>query len=1708
MEDESADYLQVPITEQERVQARQRSRSTSIERLLPDSESVYSQGFDDSRSYTNSSGPSRYQSVRGNVVDAPRRFHSYQGGQYAAVSPIDEEDFADTASEVPSRPRTIPQSEKSFEPLVPLPDLWTPVWLRRSTIAAFIAFFVMSIIALVVLWVLSATHNGFEIHFTGPHHEYWVYFPTILVIFLVGLWRQVDYHTKSLTPWDELQNGPISPSKSLLLDHVSPLQIVALFQAFIHNHIPIVATVSAFVFFKIITIFSTGLFILNPKNVSQSNFPLLMTARFDAGNVGDLSSINSSPVTAFYGIAYQGIPQTAGVQSHLAYLPFRYDESRNEKLAANGTFSANMDAFVPTITCRAVDGKLDGDATKTQSPEGDVYGDGIRFTIPNDDICKNYPAIVVSALNPELQPAPTTQTYGSVKALACGSDAPVSLLFSLLDLSFEQDLRDGFTQLAMARDQIALSSSRTVNNMRNVLCQASHTMTTVKVSNNTRTLDTPSQGLAVETVTSAQNKTLPNLSDGALMTVFQTLTSVSGGVFGETIGADSTSGFFTLLARHLGSKDVTRLHNTNDFLAAIDTTFKGVMSQFAHQSLSQAANDDISGQVVRRETRYVVNEASAAVMVAALIVGVVAGAILLFRAPRGVVDRNPGPIAASAAVLTNSAEMNRLLRRGGIPSENNSERAVDGYEFGTAIATTEHGQASFKIVTSEGVRDHNAPSPDDTLTWWHPITASIFFVIFTAALPILCIGLLEFVQSKNASGIVEVPDNLATDVYTHYIPSLVMVIIASMVNLVDFNVAVFTPWSALAKGAATHKKSILAYYLGMTPLETAFRALRVGHFNVVVSTLATIIASILAIVAAGLYNGKSFTTEAPAIGIVTSGGFNLEWSNSALSDNGAAGILSSVLHNNLSYPSFTNRNLVFPTLILENGDLSSTNESVRDTNSSTTKIETDALQPHLSCYLVDPNFMSQTAGPDNVVLNIQASLPDSCQIAGVSGEQNFISFDTEFPLPVEGSIIGGRQFDLLFGEGSSLVNNVLSGEAQQNFSSLIGDTPAVGCPSLVFIYGSFSASTALDDDSSAITAMLCTQEIRSVRSSFHIISNSTIIDTSQPVTTDTSDSSLLVNPLAVANGTTSADDADKAFNFRIQSNLLRGFRPFTDVTSNSGLSLDPFFQGLLHTGSTPNDPDTLLGGSEDSQAALLRSIVNFYGLYMAQALSLNMRSTSNTSTLTTRQTSTPLGTIPTTLTTIRLVQDPTTKLILQLLLALTSLLTLLAWSLTKFHRVLPLPPFSIANSMSLLAGSDLAHSDEAAEGDGLCECCGKPRSREHIAEAEAEADLRGRPTSSRSTNDTMRLSVPQGVEFDRRTSSPRGVREGVVPVGAEWWGADAGSHGPRGKVLNVVSTNRRQGKRAEQGRWEVVFAGRRYSMGWWKEDVNRGRMRRRWGVDVGERPDGGLGIEGEDWMLGKRRLRNSGDGGVGVQLHGMGAGSSDRSSLANWEEPGGTHPQQLGVERAYDGAGYGQQQSQQQQVQQVRYDQQGQGQTLDPDQHLRPRPSSDLGYSANREHFLPPPAAPPTTTQPSVAAYTPYTYTYNPAPIQHQGMHEAPTNHPPPWSFARRVAAAEQNVTPEMRLEQQQHELVSPIMGRGSRALDVPATPGLFGGEDEGYGEGGIREEEGIANSERGGDSEQEWERSEAGDDGGDGNGRAMNFSRGGYERVEGGGEA
>ncbi|KIW86029.1 hypothetical protein Z517_01423 [Fonsecaea pedrosoi CBS 271.37] len=1427
----SSAFLDVPITEAERRAqvARAAVRDDSSKQLLPEVRQPSSEESQQSSSSATATavdqqqqppGPVRFPSIHAPPVArqyAPRFSQRPGVRNYVPISPVPEEDEPES---IKLRPFSAAATDDAYllPSTGPMPVMWTPIWLKQWFLGLFALIFVAFLIALILLWHFDAENDGFHID-PGTNHYTWTYTPTVIVVVVVAAWRMVDYHSKLAMPYDALQDGPVKPSESLLVDYISTFQLVSLLEAFKNSHFAVIASVTGFILLKVVTVFATGLLVALPTEVVQKSATVhargFSAASFDPNGALDSSTFPAQPVYAYYGSMAQGVPLENGVRFDLAYSVLTV--SSDTPIGNDAIISGEVDAFVPNMTCKTINVQLQSPriVNDTNSASAFATSTNITFNINAGDVCRQLSSVSVPADNPYTEILPKRQVTGTMQQIFCGgpnasvpnSDGPEGLLFTLTDISYQQTLFDNATDLAGGSFTIASGVSRTLNDITNVFCVPSYSMARAQVTNNTQLLNN-NAAVTVNLKDGDSNSTLSGFSAWNATNVLSQSSIAAQVLFGDTVNDDTisdSSAIFTLMALTQGSQDIATLKNPETMIAAAQDTSNGLLSQYAHQVLRAVDSPSLErGKVTRQEQRLRVNDVSVWTMASASGFLFLFCIALIFIAPRAVVPRDPSSIAAVATTLTRSTELNRLLRKQGAPSGANQKAVLAGFEFGTAIATTDSGTRSFKIVTSEGEPDEPVTKPSmDIIKWWVPISATFPFLTLTLILPAGLIVALELIQrqSDDHNGFYTVADDKWTEIYSHYIPGLVMLILAALINMLDFNVALFTPWNNLAEGNAIHRRSVLNNILGRSPLSAFFQALRTRSLGAMLSITAAAAASVLTVIASGLYYVQHFSVEGASISLTQVDSFDLQWQNSFSNDNGAAAITNLIMHQNFSYPQFTYEGLVFPKLSLNNSAL--TTNSLTTVSGSSSHV-LPAVRANLKCDVLPSDSFSlstEKAGDgsayatDQAFITARAALPDSCHLGGSKGTDDFVLYQNNFELPPGGKgTFAGAQLDLLFGENATTYGNY-----GENRGQYISDNPPVGCPSLAFTFGHFQVDST---DTSQVTTMVCYQQIQGLSANVTLQPNSTTIDASHPPAVDESSIFLHDNPLSNNSGV-------KTFDFRIQNNLAQemtvfngaGGTPATNPSSTN--TFDIFFQAIIN-GSEPHDPASLAG--PNNQDVLIGAINRFYRIYMAQAISANMRGPVNSlgapSRLFRRQSSSTI-TSATTVDTPRLVQDKDSKLILQILLGIMTALAASAWLTTKFRRVLPCNPCSIAGTMSLLAGSDLCHSTD----DGLCECCGKPRRRSF------GYDAGNRPESIHAGPD--------------ENSEDADERHQIISNGAEWMPAS---------------------------QFATVFGGNRYSMGWWRERRLIGK-RRRFGVDVGARADG---ADDQDWELGSRRPEGHG----------------------------------------------------------------------------------------------------------------------------------------------------------------------------------------------------------------------------------------------------------
>ncbi|KAI6081908.1 hypothetical protein F4821DRAFT_264470 [Hypoxylon rubiginosum] len=223
---------------------------------------------------------------------------------------------------------------------------WRPVYLRRRVLLAFAVIFTIIVVAIEALAYISTMNQGLV---AGQYRlQYlWKYGPTAILSVVMALWGRVEYQSKSTAPWYRLWSGPQGASRSVLLDYISPILPVAVYQAIKHKDYIVASTIIISLLLRAIVIFSTSFISLVPTQVIVSSVPVTLGNTFK-----DVADTWSSPwgqeIGSFTAQLYNSLSagQTkypAGLQDSFAYQDFSVDMTPfNDITVATDAFFGNL----------------------------------------------------------------------------------------------------------------------------------------------------------------------------------------------------------------------------------------------------------------------------------------------------------------------------------------------------------------------------------------------------------------------------------------------------------------------------------------------------------------------------------------------------------------------------------------------------------------------------------------------------------------------------------------------------------------------------------------------------------------------------------------------------------------------------------------------------------------------------------------------------------------------------------------------------------------------------------------------------------------------------------------------------------------------------------------------------------------------------------------------------------------------------------------------------------------------------------------------------------------------------------------------------------------------------------------------------------------------------------------------------------------------
>ncbi|OAP59053.1 hypothetical protein AYL99_06351 [Fonsecaea erecta] len=1137
-----------------------------------------------------------------------------------------------------------------------IPQMWNPTWLRKSFLFGVILLFLALVAGLVILWRFAQIRNGIRTAITSNHYA-WTYGPTALLVLIGVPWRQVDFHCRALAPWSHLRRGPTPAKRSLLLDYISPPLPLALGRAVKNHDWAVLASGMGLLLLRIVIVFSTDLLVLTPTSDFKTLSDAIVNSKFEGTNYTIGPDLVDAELMQFYGIEERGLNYQYGASPNVAYNTLDL-----QSLPTNSTVTATVHGVFPFFNCEVLTPEIVGN-NFTWSNDGEYpFGDKLELRL---------------TLSPAKCP-PMTTYYELCQAPECpvgrsiiseedwsAFQPPVDDLdpcanlyaLSLIDITFEEVT--GHPKNTSAAWNVTLSEPV------GIVCGLGYTIDSVNLTINTAD-PTASGGINTTGPLQRIADVLPGYSYYNLSMALRNEINVNS--LPPTPNAPQVKAFARFFAILAGGSAVELL-NVETLKITAEKAFKGVGVQLAYSNLRKKDNATTTADISYQEPRLQVRVLSVWAMSAGCVLLAVAAAAVLLWRPRDVVSRQPNSIGAQATILAASPTLQKSLDTAssysGTAFETHLQDLVAASHINSERATPEF---SIMATVQEGTQRRKKDDRSNH-SWWETSSTTIWFMSAALGLPLTVIAALEVLQHESDAhdGLVAISSSLIYRSLPNILASVVLICIAIMYDALDFATTTLAPYQTLAQGSAPAKQTLLRTSSGSLPIWSTWKAIRGRHVEAAVASVAALIGSLLTIVASGLYTIEAIPVVLD-VTVITSDKFVPSFGTST--DGSAGAIFTLIEQNNVSYPALTYDGLAFPNIQTSGFGAEALKQLGNSTHAVTLQANVVATRASLNCTLIPKEHMIMTMYtiPDPGVptscrsnnITFYADLPPSCPhfLNGENQTATNIPFTSIVQHSCEGE--GG----LAVHEQVVLNNQGAMGDATTETSAgstLGAASNPPGCPSLAFMSGYFVENVTSTEN---VTAMTCIQGLEEVNAeATFLISGGSFQVVSEPKIDESSARWL------------------EAFNSTYWFTEPSTFAPFN---REAPTLLADYFYSQVNYGPDGIPADELTGPSNTQR--FIDATQRIYRRYMAQLINGTMRRTLNQ----TEASSAPQyhGSVTGT-TRLRLKQNATSKLILQIFLAIMLACGTFVYGRRNMRRVLRHCPWSIAGTMSLLAGSEI-----------------------------------------------------------------------------------------------------------------------------------------------------------------------------------------------------------------------------------------------------------------------------------------------------------------------------------------------------------------------------------------------------------------------------------
>ena len=885
----------------------------------------------------------------------------------------------------------------------PLNTGWQPPFLKPLVLLAFALLFLLIFVSLQIIWSWSQGHQGIATSDDSKHYL-WTFGPTAILVFVTVGWRQVDYAAKSLQPWAEMAKGPATADRSLLLDYVTPFQAVALTRAVRNRHFVVASTITVFFLLKVLTIVSTGLFSLDQVNRNSTEVTMQLNNSFTGNNFKHAASVDSRAAYTVYGVQSLNLSYPLGTTAQYAIQLFAPQE---QDLSEIVSYTAVADVFSAELDC-----ETGGQVTYTNSSDYNPVTGGFDENTPVSSYYNTSVTTSDCQIHNAHLDAPSWYGngtyfgyYGIMQNVTCSN-------------LNDNDPKKRRIMFALAYSERTSQDVQAMLNSSAVVCIPTYSIQPAAITIGGLGVVQDVQ-LSGESPRQFAGVSGYDVAMGVIAASQQASIILSAAASNYNVSFDS---FFDLLTgTNMETSAVHSLLDTNLLESASKTLYSKIAAQVANRylvtndtKLSSSQSNAVVGSVIKVEHRLLARQLPLRLMQGITVVMLCLVTLMLFIMQTGVIPRSPESLAAIAAVMARSPAITRQLKDTGHMDIHGIRSLLSGQRFHTAIRDVGGVRSFFVQASVNHTQDSEGEYARELDTahvrWIRPFSMGYAAKTLAVIGPIAVIIALEVtLRISNAnSGLANVNGDSSTRYVWLYVPTLVLVLLGTLFNVLDFDIEFSEPFHRLSKGYTDARSSMLQDHLRRIPIATTFHALSHRKYALLAASISILLAPTLTIISSGLFTVQ----PVPLISTIDDVRV-INWFNTTgpmeITEGSSAGLATSmIVQGNMSYPAWTYDELALPRIQL------SSNSSSTFMNNGTIVVKTPALRGQVDCTVVPKDLVFSADITNGPTLQINISTPTGCGNGGLIGQGNtYLSynmyvpitgyFGTTLDLPVSGS---------------------------------------------------------------------------------------------------------------------------------------------------------------------------------------------------------------------------------------------------------------------------------------------------------------------------------------------------------------------------------------------------------------------------------------------------------------------------------------------------------------------------------------------------------------------------------------------------------------------------------------------------------------------------------------------------------------------------------